>query len=673
MVASINSTGSVNEGEDSMSIFLKDIPLAVAKNRLFSALEEQGLTGVKGHETIPLTEFASGRVLAEGVWAKISSPHYHSSAMDGFAVLANDTREALPSRPLKLVVGEKAFYVDTGDPLPKNTNAVIPIENVEPIYQDGTLEKDVRHPREILILSTVTPWSNIRLLGEDIVATQLVIPAGQQLRPFDLGAIAACGHSTIIVIRKPVVAIIPTGDELVDIGEGAKAGDIIEYNSMMIAAQVNSWGGAAKRYPIVKDNLDCLREAVIHAASHSDLILLNAGSSAGADDYSSQVVESLGQLLVHGVAVRPGHPVIIGMVNLTIKNQERHVPIIGVPGYPVSAALTCELFVEPLITMWAGITNKSIQEVDAELTHKVTSPSGDDDMMRVALGKVANRLMAAPLNRGAGVITSLVRADGISMIPRGIQGMEAGEKIRVRLYRSLSELDKTLFITGSHDLTLDVLAEYLAEKGHRLVTANVGSLGGLLALSKGEAHASGSHLLDPETGGYNDSYIRQYLSGRPINVMSWVGRIQGLLVQKGNPKKVMTLNDLTRPDIEFANRQRGAGTRVLLDYQLKKSGILNSNIRGYQNEEYTHLGVAAAVVSGRADCGLGITAAATALDLDFVPLFTETYEIVIPTGIFHSTLFEPVIQAANDQEFHIRVEKLPGYDTTHMGIIRSLS
>jgi putative molybdopterin biosynthesis protein len=447
-----------------MSVYLKDIPLEVATKRLFSALEEYGLTGVKGLETIPLNEFASGRVLAEGIWAKISSPHYHSSAMDGFAVLANDTRDALPSKPRKLVVGEKAIYVDTGDPLPKNTNAVIPIENVEPIHQDEKSELDVRHPREILIRASVTPWSHIRLLGEDIVATQLVIPAGQQLRPFDLGAIAACGHSTINVIRKPVVAIIPTGDELVDIGEGAKAGDIIEYNSMMIAAQVNSWGGAAKRYPIVKDNLDCLREAVIHAASHSDLILLNAGSSAGADDYSSQVVESLGQLLVHGVAVRPGHPVIIGMVNVNIKNQERHVPIIGVPGYPVSAALTCELFVEPLITMWAGIANKSIQEVDAELTHKVTSPSGDDDMMRVALGKVANRLMAAPLNRGAGVITSLVRADGISMIPRGIQGMEAGEKIRVRLYRSLAELDKTLFITGSHDLTLDVLADIWQKK-----------------------------------------------------------------------------------------------------------------------------------------------------------------------------------------------------------------
>jgi putative molybdopterin biosynthesis protein len=270
------------------------------------------------------------------------------------------------------------------------------------------------------------------------------------------------------------------------------------------------------------------------------------------------------------------------------------------------------------------------------------------------------------------VITSLVRADGISIIPRGIQGMEAGEKIHVRLYRSLAELDKTLFITGSHDLTLDVLAEYLAEKGHRLVTANVGSLGGLLALSKGEAHASGSHLLDPETGIYNDSYIRQYLSGHSINVMSWVGRIQGLLVQKGNPKKIMSLTDLIRPEVEFANRQRGAGTRVLLDYQLKLSGILNTNIRGYQNEEYTHLGVAAAVISGRADCGLGISAAATALDLDFVPLFTETYELVIPIEIYHSPLFEPVIQAASNSEFHSRVQKLPGYDTTKMGDIRAL-
>ena len=313
-----------------------------------------------------------------------------------------------------------------------------------------------------------------------------------------------------------------------------------------------------------------------------------------------------------------------------------------------------------------------MDEVEAELTHKVTSPAGDDDMMRVALGKVGGRLMAAPLSRGAGVITSLVRADGITIIPRGTQGLEAGEKVRVRLYRSQKELENTLFITGSHDLTLDVLAEYLAEKGHRLVTSNVGSLGGLLALQKREAHASGSHLLDPDTGIYNDSYIRQYLPDRQIKVMQWVGRVQGLLVQKGNPKNIMTLQDLTRPDVEFANRQRGAGTRVLLDYHLKKLGINSVDIQGYRDEEYTHLGVAAAVVSGRADCGLGIKAAATALDLDFIPLFNETYELVIPEEDFRSELFLPVIQAANDMEFHSRIERLPGYDTTHMGEVRTI-
>jgi putative molybdopterin biosynthesis protein len=361
------------------------------------------------------------------------------------------------------------------------------------------------------------------------------------------------------------------------------------------------------------------------------------------------------------------------MIRADHPGSERFVPIIGVPGYPVSAALTCELFVEPLITLWSGRKQKNVDEVEAELSHKVTSPAGDDDMMRMALGKVNNRLMAAPLSRGAGVITSLVRADGITIIPRGVQGLEAGEKVRIRLYRSQKELENTLFITGSHDLTLDVLAEYLAERGHRLVTANVGSLGGLLALRKREAHGSGSHLLDPDTGVYNDSYIRQYLRGRQINVMQWVGRIQGLIVQKGNPKNILTLGDLTREDVEFTNRQRGAGTRVLLDYHLKNIGILSGDIRGYQNEEYTHLGVAAAVLSGRADCGLGIKAAATALDLDFIPLFNETYELVIPEENFHSDLFKPVIQAASDMEFHSRIENLPGYDTSHMGEVRSIN
>ena len=655
-----------------MSVYLKDIPLEEAQKRLMAALEKHGLSGTAGQEEILLNEHAAGRILADGVWAKICSPHYHSSAMDGFAVYAAQTVNALPSKPLKLITGEQAFYVDTGDPLPEHTNAVIPIENVEPQFDQAEGAKDPRKPASILIRAAVTPWSHIRLLGEDIVATQLVIPAGQRLRPFDLGAIAACGHTKITVYRKPVVAVIPTGDELVEIGREAKAGDIIEYNAMMMAAQVNTWGGDAHRYKIVKDDPAVIRETVIHAAFRSDLILLNAGSSAGSEDYSASVIESLGELLVHGVAVRPGHPVIIGMVRVENPRTTRYVPIIGVPGYPVSAALTCELFVEPLITMWSGRKQKTAEEVTAELGHKITSPAGDDDMVRIALGKVNERLIAAPLSRGAGVITSLVRADGITIIPRGVQGMEAGEKIQVRLYRPFSELENTLFITGSHDLTLDVLLEYMAEKGRRLVTANVGSLGGLLALRKNEAHACGSHLLDPETGIYNDSSIKQYLPARRLVVMKWVSRIQGLLVNKGNPKKILSLQDLTRADLEFVNRQRGAGTRVLLDYELKKAGVLAEQINGYLNEEYTHLGVAAAVHSNRVDCGLGIAAAAKALDLDFIPLFNETYELVIPEEHYQSKLFAPVIQAAGSQLFKSKIQSLPGYETSAMGEKRTI-
>lgn len=655
-----------------MSVYLKDIPLDEALKRLNAALLEHNLAGTLKAEEIQLTESACGRILSEGVWARLCSPHYHAAAMDGFAVNAAHTRDALPSSPLQLRVEEQAFYVDTGDPLPDRTNAVIPVENVEPIYSVPSPQGDIRHPKDILIRASVTPWSHVRLLGEDIVATQLVLPAGHILRPFDLGAIAASGFSSVRVIRKPNIAIIPTGNELVEIGREVKTGDIIEYNSLVMAAQVNSWGGSTQRYPIVRDDLAHLREAVLHASSRSDLVLLNAGSSAGSEDYSAAVITELGELLVHGVAVRPGHPVIIGILRPGLPGIEKPVPIIGVPGYPVSAALTCELFVQPLIRLWSGQKPAAIEEVEATLARKVNSPPGDDDMLRVTLGTVNGRLMAAPLPRGAGVITSLVRADGITIIPRGVQGLEAGEKVLVRLYRPRRELDETLFITGSHDLTLDILAEYLAERGHRLVTSNVGSLGGLMALQKGEAHASGSHLLDPDSGVYNDTYIRQYLSAKQVAVMGWVGRIQGLMVKKDNPLNIFTLQDLTRPDVVFSNRQRGAGTRVLLDYHLKLLEIPANIINGYHDEEYTHLSVAAAVFSGRADCGLGIQAAANALSLDFIPLFEEAYELVIPEEQYHNPLFQPVLQAASDPDFQHCVQNLPGYDTARMGDTRFL-
>jgi putative molybdopterin biosynthesis protein len=668
-----------------MSVYLKDIPLPEAKSRLELALRELNLWKVLGIETIPLDENAIGRVLGEAIWAKISSPHYHASAMDGFAVRSQDTLGAEPGFPLVL---DKFVYVDTGDALPEGYDAVITIENVESLNELGEITPSIRQPSAIRIRAAVTPWNHIRPLGEDIVQTQLVLPAGQVLRPVDLGAVAAAGHQVVKVARKPSVAVLPTGSELVPLGSILKAGDILEYNSLVLAAQVNEWGGKAQRYPITPDHFDDLCARVEEAKQNNDLILINAGSSAGEEDFTAQVVEKLGTLLVHGVAVRPGHPVIIGLITRnpdqydikTIQSQldEKNpriladsrsdtVPIIGVPGYPVSAALTGEIFVEPLIAKWTGRHPLEHPIGKAYLTRKITSPGGDDDYVRVALGKVGERLLAAPLARGAGVISSLVRADGLVILPSGVQGAEAGELVEVQLYRSIRETERTIFCIGSHDMTLDLLAQFLFPRDRRLASANVGSQGGLIALKNNEAHLAGSHLLDPESGEYNIPYIRRYLSGIPIMVFGFVRREQGLMVKRGNPKRVMGLEDLTNPGISFINRQRGAGTRVLLDYHLSKFGIHVDEIHGYRLEEYTHLGVAAAVASGRADCGLGIPAAAQSLDLDFIPLFQETYQLLIPKVFVDSDLMSPLLEVINEQAFHQAVMGMPGYDVSQMG------
>lgn len=652
-----------------MSVYLHDIPLDQAQERFRQALEAAGLWQRLDVEKILLDENAVGRVLAEPVWAKISSPHYHASAMDGFAVRANETIGALPTVPLTLAAGNQTIYLDTGDPLPIWANAVIPIENVEPLNEHGQPAEKPRNPHSIRIRAAVTPWSHVRPMGEDIVATELVLAAGHTLRAVDLGAMAACGHTEIVVARRPRVGILPTGTELVTVGTPVKSGDIIEYNSIVLGAQVKSWGGEPHRYPITHDDFALIRAHVYEAARENDLVLLNAGSSAGAEDFSSGVIGELGEVLVHGVAVRPGHPVILGMVHLLPEegNPSRSVPIVGVPGYPVSAALTGEIFVEPLVARWLGREPLQPIEVDAQLTRKVTSPAGDDDYMRIALGRVDGKLLAAPLSRGAGVITSLVRADGITILPHGVQGKEAGDTVRVRLYTSPADVENTLFCIGSHDLTLDLLAQFLSAQRRRLVSVNAGSLGGLVALRRGEAHLAGAHLLDPETGEYNLRYIRQYLPETPVRVFHWVGRKQGLMVKHGNPKHIQSLEDLARPEVAYINRQRGAGTRVLLDYQLGKLGIPSEQVSGYNDEEYTHLAVAAAVASGRADCGLGIAAAAQALGLDFVPLYSEQYQLVIPRKYLESPLLAPLFELAQDSRFRKEVSALPGYEVSQMG------
>ena len=633
------------------TVYLKDVPLDEAWHSFRVALERAKRWNPVGGESVPLEE-ALGRVTAEPIWARISSPHYHAAAMDGYALHSADTVEASDRSPDHLSNGQIKF-VDTGDPLPEWADAVVPIEAVEKV---GEREAATG----ILIRAAVHPWENVRPMGEDMVATEMILPAGHQLRPVDLGAAAGCGHDSLLVRRKPRVAVIPTGSELIPPGTLPEPGQIIEYNSLVLAAQLEKWGAAPTRLPIVQDDPEEIRSVVGEAAREFDLILLNAGSSAGSEDHSAAVVKSLGELLVHGVAIRPGHPVILGMINRT-------VPIIGVPGYPASAALTGEIFVQPLIRLWLGLAESDERHMEAVLTRKVHSSLGDDEYLRVSVGKVGDRTVATPLSRGAGVITSLVRADGIVRIPAGTQGYAAGTHVHVRLYRTREEIERTILAIGSHDLTLDLIAQRLATLGTRLSSASVGSLGGLVALGRGEAHLAGSHLLDPQTGEYNLSYIRKHLPETSVMVVGLVRRWQGLILSSGNPKEIQNLQDLARKDVTFVNRQRGAGTRVLLDYKLSELNLDPIEIQGYEREEYTHLAVAAAIAAGRVDCGLGIQAAAVALDLDFLPLFSERYDLVIPREHFESELLVPLLDILASDQFEDEVNELAGYDLERPG------
>lgn len=641
-------------------MYLHDIPLQQAVELFESALAEAGLLQPSAEETIPL-EHALGRVTARPIWAQISSPHYHSAAMDGYALRAEMTAGASDRNPVTLKTGTEAEYVDTGDPLPEWSDAVIPIENVEHIQVDqGGSRLDA-----IRILSGVSPWKNVRLMGEDMVATELVLPSGHVLRPVDLGAVAASGNDNIAVWSKPSVAIIPSGSELVPIGSKAKPGEIIEFNSLVLAAQIEDWGGRASRFAIIPDDPEQLKQALREAAREHDLVLINAGSSAGSEDFTASVIDELGEVLVHGIAVRPGHPVILGMLHTS--ERDTHTPVIGIPGFPVSAALTGEIFVRPLIFRWNGKLENEPDSIRATLTRKVHSTAGDDEYLRVIAGEVGGKWVAAPLSRGAGVISSLVRADGIVIIPSGVQGFSAGDEVTIQLYTPRAALERTMLVLGSHDLTLDLLAQFLAGRGSRLTSANLGSLGGLLALRRGEAHIAGSHLLDPESGEFNLAYIERYLPDLPVHVIGFVHREQGLITAPGNPKEISGLGDIQREDITFVNRQRGSGTRILLDYRLEQLGIPSEAVNGYEREEYSHLMVAASIASGRVDTGLAIRAAAAALDLDFIPLYQERYDLVIPSEYVDTPKLKPLFDVMRDPDFKAAVSALPGYDIEPMG------
>jgi putative molybdopterin biosynthesis protein len=654
--------------------YLEDVALDAARQRFEAALQRVGGVAPLPAERVPLTE-ALGRVTAAPIWAHLSSPHYHAAAMDGIAVRAAETVGATEIEPKRLTIGAQATWIDTGDPLPPDTDAVIMAEHVQAV-DDNTVE----------IMAAVAPWQHVRPLGEDIVATELALPENHRLRPVDLGVLAASGHADAPVRRRPRVVIIPTGTELVPYdtvgamhasprppdamadavgathASSLPPGAIIDFNSLMLAGQIAEWGGDAQRLAPLPDRRELLREAIERALPECDILVINAGSSAGAEDFTAPVLAELGEVAVHGVAIRPGHPVILAVV--------AGKPVLGLPGYPISTLLTAELFLQPLIYRMLGQTPPRRPTMTATFSRKLLSPMGEDEFVRVTLGKVDERVIATPLTRGAGVITSLARADGIVRVPRFSEGLHAGAEVSVELLRDPHEIANTIVAIGSHDLALDLLASHIRgfAPDSRLVSANVGSLGGLLALKRSDAHLAGAHLLDEETGEYNWPFIRRLLPDEDVALINLAYRDQGLIIPAGNPQGLHELRDLTRPGVRFVNRQKGAGTRVLLDYHMQQQSIRPDQLAGYEREEFTHMAVAAAVMSGAASAGLGILAAARALGLDFIPLYKERYDLVIPRRHWDSPLLAPLRQALTSEGYRRAVADLGGYDVAEMGV-----
>ena len=630
------------------NVYLKMKTLAEAREILF----DRFLThNYKRTKKLAVTD-AVGRVLAESVAARVSSPNFHAAAMDGIAVMAENTFGASQASPKQLKVGLEAVYVNTGHVMPAGTDAVIMIEQVNELGDDL-----------VEIEASAFPWQYVRKVGEDIVATEQLFPRNHVVSPYCLGALLTGGIFEVLVRAKPRVLIIPTGSEVVDwrkcAPEDLKPGQVFETNTYVLGKQVEAGGGEFVRHEIVRDDIESIRTAVKDAmAGDFDVVMTVGGSSAGSEDYTRHVVADLGEILVHGVTMMPGKPLIIGAIN--------DKPIFGMPGYPVSAIIAFEQFVGPLLARIMGKPEPETPKAQVEPTRKIFSKLGMEEFIRVKLGKVGERIVATQLPRGAGSITSITEADGIIRVPNHMEGINENTPVEAELIKPLKAVENTVVVVGSHDNTLDVLADQIKAKQAddlTLSSSHVGSMGGLMALKRGSCHMAGTHLLETSDGTYNISYVKRLLPDQDIRLVNLVLRDQGLIVPSGNPKNIQGIEDLTRDDVSFINRQGGSGTRILLDYRLGQLDLDPDDINGYQTEEYTHMAVAVAVLSQTVDVGLGIYAAAKALKLDFIPVVTEQYDLAIPQVYFESENIQALLAIIKSAGFKKSVEALGGYST----------
>lgn len=619
------------------NVYLKSTDLGIVNREFFKMLD----TLIETEEIEVINSL--NRITSKPAFAKVSSPHYNASAMDGIVVRARDTYDASDINPIRLRKEIEFEYIDTGDVIPNNYDSVIMIEDIV-IIDDVTIE----------IFKAAYPWQDVRPVGEDISVLEMIVPQNLKIRPVDIGALLTGGVTHLEVYKKLKVGIIPTGTEIVEPGINLEPGNIIESNSRVLEALLIEKGMIPKRYEIVIDDYEILKNVINNAVNENDMVLINAGSSAGSEDYSSLIINELGKVIFHGINIRPGKPAITGIID--------GKPIIGIPGFPVSAYIVYEQIVEVLIDNLYHQTIKK-QKINAKLSRRIMSSIKSEEFVRVKLGEVNGKIIASPLNRGAGVTMSLVRADGFLRIPKNIEGLDAEAEVEIEMMNPRGSINNTIVSIGSHDIILDILTNVISSNynGIYFSSSHQGSFAGLMAMKRNTAHIAPVHLLDEKTGVYNETFIERYLEKNEYALIKGIKRKQGLYVLKGNPKNIKGIKDLSKDDIVFVNRQKGSGTRILFDYQLKLSNILPSDIIGYSREMNTHTTVAAAVLSGTADVAMGIHSVADALGLDFIPIGDEDYDFIVKQSDLETEKIKVFINALTSDEFKRDVNKLKGY------------
>jgi len=575
-------------------------------------------------ERVPI-EQCSGRITAAPVISRYSVPPIHLAAMDGIAVKSADTAGASEQHPVSL---EHAARVNTGNIIPAEYDAVVMIEDVW-----------IEHERYV-IRKSVPSWQHIRPAGEDIGESEMVLPSRHTIRPHEIGALAAYGIGDVDVLSVRI-GLIPTGSELVNCHTRPAPGQIVESNTLMAAAMLAAAGAQCTRYPIVGDEPERIRSAIEHALDENEIVIVSAGSSAGTRDYTADVIAELGEVLVHGIAIKPGKPAIIGRVG--------EKPVIGMPGYPLSALTVLREIVFPLLRCY-GLNHPPSETLEGNLTATLHKDIGTEEFVLCAAGNVGNRWVLSPLSRGASVQMSAVRANAYITIPPCFEGADKGEPVTATLMVPRAEADQALLITGSHDPVLDYLGDLLRHRNVDLHSTNVGSQGGIIALMNDKCHAAPMHLLAKD-GSFNVPYLQKYLPGQEIVLVCVAEREQGIISRDG-----LGFGDLVHHT--YVNRQNGAGTRILLDFELKKRDIDPQDIRGYDREVTTHLAVALAVKSGEADAGMGVYSAAKALHLRFVPVAIERYELAIRREHMADPRVQALVETISSPSFKAILERL---------------